>query len=81
MYVCGCLDECVCTYNAPVYPNLQFVVGQVLAGHSGPVTCIAAISISNKSSSEGVPGITALIASGSADSDLIIWESKDHNGI
>lgn len=62
---------------------------QVLTGHSGPVTCLATLHLPPPKSTneiaeeeeevavESAPSFTTLIASGSADSSLILWERKD----
>lgn len=54
---------------------------QVLTGHSGPVTCLATLHLPPKSTNESeeaaaesTPSFMTLIASGSADSNLILWE-------
>ena len=59
-------------------PPLQFTLGQVLSGHSGAVTCLTAIALF---SDEDDPVINTLIASGSADSTVCIWERLDPNGM
>ena len=58
----------------------------MLSGHSGPVTCMATLhlpplkwtsEIEEEARAEGAPSVRTLIASGSADSSLILWERKD----
>ena len=56
---------------------------QVLSEHTGPVVCLAAIHLPPKSANEteeDAPSITTLIASGSSDSSLVLWERKSLNG-
>ena len=55
----------------------QFTQGQVLAGHSGSVTCAAAINYFPDGED---PVINTLIASGSADSTVCIWKRSDPKG-
>ena len=58
----------------------EFALGQVLSGHSGSVTCLAAMHLPPKLTSvkeEDAPSIVTLIASGSSDSSLIVWERKN----
>ena len=51
----------------------------MLSEHSGPVTCLAAVHLPPKSpeaAEEDAPEIATLIASGSSDSTLVLWERK-----
>ena len=49
----------------------------MLAGHSGSVTCVAAINYFPDGKD---PVINTLIASGSADSAVCIWKRSDPKG-
>ncbi len=67
-----------CVYVLAFLPSLQFTFGQVLSGHSGAVTCLSAIALFSDGDD---PVINTLIASGSADSTVCIWERPDPKGM
>ena len=72
-------------HTSPLQLALQFAASQVLSSHSGPVTCLAAIyppsDLTTTADRGGKPPtIHAVIASGSSDSSVIVWERRTGEG-
>ena len=71
-------------YSVTLRPSLfdQFSAVQTLSAHTAPVTCLAAIYLlarSDELQKGEAPTINTLIASGSSDSSVIIWERKGYD--